>query len=52
MHLYTPAERRIFQRLIEAHKAARLPVRALQVFGSRARVHSDEDSDLEILGKH
>ena len=48
MSTYTPLETDIIRRLAEALVEAGIPACSLRVFGSRARGHSDEHSDLDI----
>lgn len=48
MSTYTPMEIAIIRRLAAELVEAGIPVRHLRVFGSRARGHSDEQSDLDI----
>jgi predicted nucleotidyltransferase len=45
---YTPMEMEIIRRLAAELVEAAIPMRALRIFGSRARGHSDEQSDLDI----
>ncbi len=48
MGTYSPMETEIIRRLAAELLWAGIPVRALRVFGSRARGHSSEQSDLDI----
>lgn len=45
---YTSAEQHIIERLVAILLAERQPVKAVHVFGSRARGHSRMDSDLDL----
>lgn len=48
MSLLSPLEIQLVRRLARALVEAGVPVTALRVFGSRARGHSDEHSDLDL----
>ncbi len=48
MTRYTPMETAIVRQLAAALLARGLPVKSLRIFGSRARGHSSEGSDLDI----
>ena len=48
MSLLTPLETQIVRQLARTLVRAGVPVTDLRVFGSRARGHSDEHSDLDI----
>ena len=48
MGTYSPMETEIIRRLAAELLRAGIPVRVLRVFGSRARGHSTEQSDLDI----
>ena len=48
MSLLTPLETQIVTQLAHALVGAGVPVTALRVFGSRARGHSNEHSDLDF----
>ena len=49
MSRYSPMEDQIIRRLTASLVVGQVPVRSIRIFGSRARGHSNEGSDLDIV---